>query len=183
MKNTSEEFLKNNDGLITTFTGKAFNVIHPNVNDIDIIDISHALSCLCRWNGHVQIPYSVAQHSMFVVNNLKTNLTYSDNRIFLAGLLHDASEAYLSDIARPLKLYFTQYKEIEDRLMNCIAEKFEFDYPLDSVVKRSDDYALQWEWKKFILTKDNWYLNWAFKLQYSKLIERKFLKMYYELIK
>src|SRR4051812_43149736 len=82
------------DGRIITHTGKWFNVLDPNPDEVDIEDIAHALALQCRFTGHTDEFYSVAQHSVLVANHCP-----SEYGIY--GLLHDGSEAYLSDIARP----------------------------------------------------------------------------------
>ena len=107
---------------IMTYTKKMFDPLHPNAELIDIEDIAHALSMLCRANGHFKSFYSVAQHS---INCMKeaTARGYSD-RIQLACLLHDASEAYLSDVTRPVKAELPRYKEIEAPLQETIWNKW-----------------------------------------------------------
>jgi len=122
---------------ITTFTGKQFYPLHPDVNDIDIKDIAHALSNCCRWVGHVSQFYSVAQHSVLV-----SYLCEPKNA--LCGLLHDASEAYLSDMARPIKYTESMegYRDIEAGLEKVIAEKYSLPYPLPKDVKYADDMLL-----------------------------------------
>ena len=103
---------------ITTYSGRAFDPIHPCAEEIDVRDIAHALSLLCRANGHFPTFYSIAQHSLHCAEEAAAR-GYSV-RIRLACLLHDASEAYLSDLTRPVKQTFTQYREIEARLQNMI---------------------------------------------------------------
>ena len=107
---------------IKTYRGIFFDPLNPNPEDIDIVDISHALSMLCRANGHSPVFYSVAQHS---INCRKEALArgYS-HRVQLACLLHDASEAYLSDITRPVKAELPKYLEIEKPLQNAIGNKW-----------------------------------------------------------
>lgn len=105
---------------ITTFSGEKFNPLNPDVEKIKIGDIAHALSMLCRANGHFKSFYSVAQHSINCANEAKAR-GYS-LRVQLACLLHDASEAYLSDITRPVKEKFTQYHEFEKNLQNVIMQ-------------------------------------------------------------
>ena len=107
---------------IMTYTKKMFDPLHPNVELIDIEDIAHALSMLCRANGHFKSFYSVAQHSINCMKEAKAR-GYSD-RIQLACLLHDASEAYLSDVTRPVKAELPQYKEIEAPLQETIWNKW-----------------------------------------------------------
>lgn len=81
---------------IQTYTGKAFNPLAPHPADICIVDISHSLSMLCRFNGHTRRFYSVAEHCTHVSRLVPADLA-------LAGLLHDAAEAYVSDIPTPMK--------------------------------------------------------------------------------
>lgn len=107
---------------ITTYTGKSFDPIDPDPKLIDIDDVAHALSLLCRANGHFPEFYSVGIHSLNCAEEARAR-GYSA-RMQLACLIHDASEAYLSDITRPVKSVLTQYKDIENRLQNIIDEKW-----------------------------------------------------------
>jgi hypothetical protein len=129
---------------IRTFTGIYMNVFEPTLDMICMEDIAHALSNQCRFGGHLPEFYSVAQHSITMSNKMHENHK-------LAALLHDASEAYLLDIPSPIKKGLSNYKEIEDRLMFLIAEKFGFQYPLHEKVKEVDEYMLQWEWSNLML--------------------------------
>ena len=107
---------------ITTFTGKHFDPVVPDDELIDIKDISHALSLICRANGHTPFFYSVAQHSVACAKEaIKRNWS---KEIILGCLLHDASEAYLSDVTRPVKKDLEYYLEVEDRLQNQIWRHF-----------------------------------------------------------
>ena len=107
---------------ITTFTKKHFDPRDADINDIDIKDIAHALSLLCRANGHFKHFYSVAQHSLNCAKEAKAR-GFSE-RVQLGCLLHDASEAYLSDVTRPIKSQLPQYLEIEEKLQNTIFDKW-----------------------------------------------------------
>ena len=107
---------------IVTFTGKHFDPTAPEENLIDLSDIGHALSLICRGNGHVKYFYSVAQHSIACCQEAQAR-GYSD-RVQLACLLHDASEAYLSDVTRPVKKLLTAYLEVEENLQNMIWNKY-----------------------------------------------------------
>lgn len=105
------------DAWIETFTHRKFNVFNPNPNDVDIRDIAHALACNARFNGHLSRPISVAEHSIFVSRFVSTG-----NRF--VALLHDAAEAYLSDIPRPIKQFFPEIKLLDQRVTQVIFDKF-----------------------------------------------------------
>lgn len=107
---------------MTTFTGKRFDPIRITPDDICLEDIAHALSLSCRGGGHLKYFYSVAQHSLNCAAEARAR-GWSE-RLQLACLLHDASEAYLSDVIRPIKGRLTNYLEIEAAVMEKILEKF-----------------------------------------------------------
>ena len=107
---------------ILTFTGKMFDPIHPDPALIDIRDIAHALSLLCRANGHFKTFHSVAQHSLECCEEAK--LRGLSKKIQLACLLHDGSEAYLSDVTRPVKAVIPVYLEYEAPLQDAIWHKW-----------------------------------------------------------
>ena len=131
---------------ITTFMGEDFMPLAPNVTQIHIEDIAHALSLMCRANGHIVRFFSVAQHSINCANEAKAR--NFPTKIQLACLLHDASEAYLSDITRPVKAHLPQYMEVEKRLQDMIYSEFlggllseeEYDH-----VRQIDDIMLKYE--------------------------------------
>ena len=140
-------------GAIKTYTGIMVDPINAKDNEIVIEDIAHALSLLCRANGHFPHFYSVAQHS---VNCAKEAMArgYSD-RVQLGCLLHDASEAYLSDITRPVKPYLLGYLEIEERLQGMVFDKWVPELTEDErkLVFEIDDTILYYEFAKLMDTK------------------------------
>lgn len=107
---------------ILTYQKKEFYPLNPKIEDIDIIDIAHALSLLCRANGHFKHFYSVGLHSLNCAYEAIAR-GYSKN-VVLGCLLHDGSEAYLADITRPVKKHLTKYLEVEEVLQNKIFEKW-----------------------------------------------------------
>lgn len=107
---------------ITTYSGEDFDPTHPDATKIQIADITHALSMMCRANGHIKHFYSVAQHC--VNCTLEAQARNYSKKIQLACLLHDASEAYIADITRPVKPYLSNYMEIEEQLQSLIYHKF-----------------------------------------------------------
>lgn len=107
---------------ITTYSKTKFNPINPNKEGILIDDIAHALSLMCRANGHFSEFYSVGQHSVFCCEEaIERGYTPI---VALSCLLHDASEAYLADITRPVKKNLSEYLTIEDKLQSAVYEKF-----------------------------------------------------------
>lgn len=131
-------------GCIRTSSGIYIDPCNPDPDKILIEDIAHALSHQPRFGGHLPKPYCVAQHCVEVAAILPRSEQ-------LAGLLHDASEAYLIDVPRPVKERLANYREIEDRLMRVIADKFGFEWPLSYRVKVADEQELQREWHVLML--------------------------------
>lgn len=107
---------------ITTYTGKHFDPTAPDASLFDVRDIAHALSLTCRGNGHVKTFFSVGQHCVNCA--LEAKLRGCSERVILACLLHDASEAYMSDVPRPFKHALPAYVEAEERLLEMIYERF-----------------------------------------------------------
>ena len=107
---------------ITTYTSRHIDPVNPDPDMICIEDIAHALSLICRGNGHVQTFFSVGQHC---INCAREALARGcSDRMALACLLHDASECYLSDVPRPFKKTLAGYKRQEESLLNLIYEKY-----------------------------------------------------------
>ena len=107
---------------ITTYSNISFNPLNPDTDKILIDDISHALSLMTRANGHFKEFYSVGQHSIFCAKEAIQR--GHSKKVALACLLHDASEAYIADIIRPVKKSLLQYLEIEENLQEAIYSKF-----------------------------------------------------------
>lgn len=102
---------------LQTYTGIAFPIFDPQVEDIEIEDIAHHLSFNCRFNGAVTDFYSVAQHSVLVSQQVPEEDA-------LWGLLHDAAEAYLGDLITPVKATLAQFHWAEMKILNKVAEKY-----------------------------------------------------------
>jgi len=107
---------------ILTYTNTLFYPLDPRAEEIHIEDIAHALSQMCRANGHFKKFHSVAQHCINCT--LEARARHFSERVQLACLLHDASEAYISDITRPVKCYLKEYCRIEHKLQQAIYAKF-----------------------------------------------------------
>ena len=109
-------------GVITTYTGHKFDPVNPLMEALDIRDIAHALSLTCRGNGHVKHFYSVAQHCIMCAKEAMAR-GYSQREV-LGCLLHDASEAYMSDVPRPFKELLHEYVKLEEKLIELVYLKF-----------------------------------------------------------
>jgi len=129
-------------GWIQTFSGVQFWPLAPAAEDVCLMDIAHALSNLCRFGGHCERFYSVAEHSCLVARHCAG---IGGNDLALAGLMHDAAEAYLIDLPRPLKQQLRDYREIERQLEAVIAERFGLAYPTPTEVGVVDKRALMAE--------------------------------------
>lgn len=128
---------------IETYTGRRFYFLEPTPDMVDIEDIAHSLSMQCRYTGHIKRFYSVAEHSVHV-STLSTDP--------LQGLMHDASEAYLTDIASPVKPHLHNYKDLENGIMRVIAQKFGFAWPISEDTKDADASMLKTEARNLLRT-------------------------------
>jgi len=118
-----------------TFTGRQFYPMDPHPNDVDPLDIAHALSLLCRYNGHVTRFYSVAEHCI-----LMSRAVAPDHALW--ALLHDATEAYVGDMIRPLKRSMPDYRAAEDQVMRAIAARFGIADAMPAEVHEADSRIL-----------------------------------------
>jgi 5'-deoxynucleotidase YfbR-like HD superfamily hydrolase len=107
---------------ITTYTGLHVVPMDLQPDDIEIRDIAHALSLTTRGNGHVKTFFSVARHCIHCALEAKAR-GYTED-VVLACLLHDASEAYLSDIPSPIKPYLPEFNRYEDQIMDAVYTKY-----------------------------------------------------------
>lgn len=183
---------------ITTYSGIRMNPVQPQKDDIDIKDIAHALSLVCRGGGHVTHFYSVAQHCLACAEEAR--LRGCSIRVQLGALLHDGSEAYMSDLVRPVKEQIPQYRTIENRLIDTIWAKFIPEPAAESgstegnplteeerrIIKEIDDDVMSWDMKILLGDEINQrYENLRHKPNHSfvpmETVERKFLSKYDEL--
>ena len=136
---------------ITTYTGNHFKPTNPVPEMIRIEDIAHALSMLCRGNGHVSSFWSVGEHCICCAKEAAGRGL--SKKVILACLLHDASEAYLADITRPVKQFLPGYLEIEKRLQDTIYEKFLGRVPTETeqtAISSVDDTLLYYEFDHYM---------------------------------
>ncbi len=136
---------------IQTVSGKRVDLPTPKLDQIDINDIAYALSMKCRFNGQCKKFYSVAEHSIRVSWLLPPGLE-------LAGLLHDANEAYLPDIPRPVKELIPQYKRVEEYMEEAINLKYGIELSDEDSrhIKCADNIMLATEARDLMGDTDGW---------------------------
>ena len=140
------------DSSIHTFTGRFVNPLDLQPEDVDICDIAHALANQCRFSGHVKKFYSVADHSLICSKLV-------DPEFALDALLHDAAEAYLQDMARPLKhdpRFGQAYRGAEKRAEKVIAEVFGTTFPILAEIYVADNIALVTEARDLMHGTSSW---------------------------
>lgn len=119
-----------------TATGRKFWPMDPRADEVFIEDIAHSLSLQCRYAGHCLRFYSVAEHSVLIARHLAAKHA---PEVALWGLLHDASEAYLVDVPRPVKPYLKGYKMAEARVMAAVTLRFELRLDMPPEVHEADE--------------------------------------------
>jgi uncharacterized protein len=172
---------------IQTYTGGVFHILDPRQNEIRPVDIGHSLAMQCRFTGHVRRFYSVAEHctlGSYIV----------EPKFALEFLLHDASEAYIADINRPVK-HYTQvgpaYAEVEARIMAAVRVKFDLLETEPLEVKDIDNRMLFAE-KQQLLSPMEWTDKWGWMGEIipaqvqvrcwpSEIAEVEFMHRFYEL--
>lgn len=133
---------------IALFNGDFFDFDNPEIHDFDIDVIAHALSNLCRFTGHTHRHYSVAEHCVLVSRIVPAEFA-------LDGLMHDAAEAYLGDVASPLKAMLPEYKRIEARVEAALAKHFNLAFPIPPEVKHADKQLYRQELRQITNGHDN----------------------------
>lgn len=134
---------------ILTHTGKWFDVLNPDPDLIDLRDIAAALSKLCRFGGHCKQFYSVAEHSLIASHWMHKRMN-GDRTLTAWALLHDASEAYMVDIPRPVKRQLQEYVRLEDAIQKAVAERFSLPWPMPKGVHEVDGDMLALELRSYM---------------------------------
>ena len=130
---------------IQTYRGHAFSLLPDGERIYDLEDIAHALGNLCRFTGHSRRFYSVAEHSLIVADVAARNMGRLTDASERLGLFHDASEAYLGDVSRPLKQLpgMDTYRELERKIEAEIGARFGLSMdPIVCLAVKGADNAL-----------------------------------------
>lgn len=144
-------------GWMVSASGRRIFLLEPDPEQILLDDIAHALSMICRFGGHVREFYSVAQHSMLVSTIVGEGRPCSDLWLRTA-LMHDAAEAYLGDVVRPLKKALgPAYGDIEERWERAICGRFALPYDVmrGVTIKAADRVALVTE-RRHLVAQHSW---------------------------
>ncbi len=130
-------------GVVETYTGGQFDLLDPDPGDVRLADIAAGLAHTCRFGGQCRQYYSVAHHSLHVSRELP-----DDTRLQALGLLHDAGEAYVGDVPRPLKAEYDAFARIEAEVLAAVWSALDIDPPSDDEWERvmaADDRLLAYE--------------------------------------
>jgi hypothetical protein len=171
--------IKSNDW-IQTSSGRKFHIFSPKEEDVVIEDAAHALSLQCRFNGHTPELYSVAQHSIYV-----SMMCSPENA--LCGLLHDLPEAYIGDMATPLKKQMNAFKQVEECIWETVSTKYGLPKKMSAEIKECDKKAFRMEWaylmggknlegEKFLVSREE------FNKKTPVEVEMEFISLFYKLL-
>ena len=159
----------------------SFDFTNFNKYQINIYDIAHALSHICRFNGHCDRFYSVAEHSV------RASYIESDHEVDARAhiLLHDATEAYLGDVVTPLKCLFPEYIKLENKLAKIIFDKYcleSYNSSIENSIHFADKSILQTEFKE-LFNNDDSQFGWSpeqakfeFIWRYNDLVHQKLIR-------
>jgi len=175
---------------IQTYSGRIMDVENPKVSDILVSDIARSLSMLCRFGGHVNKFYSVATHCVSCYTIATLTGCRPETRKW--ALLHDAAEAYLVDLPRPVKDVLPMYEGLEDTYLRVIAQRFQLSYPIPQFVKNIDRRVLinernclvngsitsVWDPWSHVIPYPSWI--WRYNPQSPREAEKSFIKAFTE---
>ena len=136
-------------GIILTLTGKQFNLFEPTPEMIDIRDIAAGLANKGHFSGLTPSFFSIAQHCIMVCDEFAFWDFCTDPKLKLLALLHDAAEAYIGDMIKPLKVRIPQYAQMEDKIMNAICARYGLDFSSLYLIKSTDLFIQKVEYNGF----------------------------------
>lgn len=138
---------------LQTASGGRVSVLDPLEREINLPDIASSISKQCRFNGHCNDFYSVAQHCVL---GAKFALKHFDETIAREFLLHDATEAYMGDLIRPVKVMIPQFADIEKGFWRAISSRFDVPYEHTSETQLLDNIMVTWEKRDLLPNSEAW---------------------------
>lgn len=136
-------------GCIQTFSGRIIDVLKPDANVFDPIDMAHSLGAQPRFLGHTKRFYSVAEHTVRMARHFRSSW----------ALMHDAIEYILYDLPKPIKMLFPEYGELENAWLEQLATRYGLEWPMPEIVKQWDLQMLATEKEQLMARGYNWNLN------------------------
>jgi len=138
---------------ILLYSGNYFSYENPHDSVWTLEDIAHGLAMTCRFGGQARRYYSVAEHSVYVSRLVPPELAWD-------ALMHDAAEAFICDMPKPLKEMLPEYKRIEKHVESAIGERYGLRYPMPPEIKMADIQMLRAEQVQIMRNDDDWH--WTF---------------------
>jgi hypothetical protein len=129
---------------VGTFSGRRLHPLDPRPEEVTVEDVAHGLGNTCRYGGQCQFYYSVGTHSIYVSSELAEH----GPAMALYGLFHDAAEAYITDVPRPLKRELDGYDRIEEDILEAVWDRLGVSAPTDEqweAVMAADDRLFRYE--------------------------------------
>lgn len=145
---------------ILLYSGNYFNYERPHDSAWTLEDIAHGLALTCRFGGQARRYYSVAEHSVYVSQLVPPELAWD-------ALMHDAAEAFICDMPKPLKEMLPDYKRIEKHVESAIVERYDLIDPMPREIKLADIQMLRAEQMQVMLNNDDWH--WTFDVPEPKI--------------
>lgn len=162
------------DGCINTYSGEKFNLLDTEPEMVNIEDIARGLAYKPHFGGQTPAFFSVAQHCLMVCQRIQQVLNPTPSVLLLA-LLHDAAEAYIGDMIKPLKVHLPVFCEVEDQIMKAICARFSLNFETMPIIKPFDIEVQEMEYRQFYKGESHFiYMNseealYAFKSEFNRI--------------
>lgn len=134
---------------ILLHSGEYFDFEAPETSAFTIDDVAHGLSMTCRFAGQCRSFYSVAEHCVHASRHVAPEFAYD-------ALMHDAAEAFIGDVSKPLKDLLGDYRAIEHRIEAAVLARFGVSFPMPAAVKEIDIVLLATEQRHLMRNRDDW---------------------------
>ena len=137
------------NGTMTTLSGKTLDLMNPTSVMIEIVDIASGLANKGHFSGQSPYYFSIAQHCIMVCDEFALQNRTAPAELKLLALMHDAAEAYIGDMIKPLKVFLPDFVNVENKIMQAIACRFRLPIGLLPMIKPYDLYIQNLEYNAF----------------------------------